>query len=241
VHALTRFTLSAVNERVLVVDDEPSVHEVIRAYLEREGFIVLSASDGREGLRMAEDRRPALIVLDLMLPDLSGEEIAREVRRRSDVPILMLTARSAEDDRVSGLELGADDYLTKPFSPRELVARIKAVLRRAPDADAPLLARMHLDDGSLVVDTDRHEVTLDGEPVVLTASEFRLLVALARHPGRVYTRLELVERLQGDDGAGNERAIDAHVKNLRRKLRDDPRHPRYVVTVHGVGYKLGVR
>jgi two-component system response regulator RegX3 len=230
-----------VNERVLVVDDEPSVHEVVRAYLEREGFIVLSATDGREGLRLAEDHRPALIVLDMMLPDLSGEEIAREVRRRSDVPILILTARSAEDDRVSGLELGADDYLTKPFSPRELVARIKAVLRRTADNDTPLLARMHLDDGSLVLDTDRHEVTLAGKPLELTASEFRLLVALARHPGRVYSRLELVERLQGHDVAGYERAIDAHVKNLRRKLGDDPRDPRYGVTVHGVGYKLGVR
>jgi DNA-binding response OmpR family regulator len=229
-----------VNERVLVVDDEPSVHEVVRAYLEREGFVVLSASDGREGLRMAEDRRPALIVLDLMLPDLSGEEIVREVRRRSDVPILMLTARSGEDDRVSGLELGADDYLTKPFSPRELVARIKAVLRRAPDNGAPLLSRIVLDDGSLVVDTDRHEVTRAGELVELTASEFRLLVALARHPGRVYSRPELVERLQGHDFPGYERTIDAHVKNVRRKLGDDPRDPRYVVTVHGVGYKLGV-
>jgi DNA-binding response OmpR family regulator len=229
-----------VNERVLVVDDEPSVHEVVRAYLEREGFVVLSASDGREGLRMAEDRRPALIVLDLMLPDLSGEEIVRAVRRRSDVPILMLTARSAEDDRVAGLELGADDYLTKPFSPRELVARIKAVLRRAPDNDAPLVSRMVLDDGSLVVDTDRHEVTLAGEPVELTASEFRLLVALARHPGRVYSRAELVERLQGNESGGYERTVDAHVKNLRRKLGDEPRNPRYVVTVHGVGYKLGV-
>ncbi|MDX6658100.1 MAG: hypothetical protein QOH62_2893 [Solirubrobacteraceae bacterium] len=228
------------NERVLVVDDEPSVHEVVRAYLEREGFVVLSASDGREGLRMAEERRPALIVLDLMLPDLSGEDIVREVRRRSDVPILMLTARSGEDDRVFGLELGADDYLTKPFSPRELVARIKAVLRRAPDNDAPLLSRIVLDDGSLVVDTDRHEVTLAGELVELTASEFRLLVALARHPGRVYSRPQLVERLQGHDFPGYERTIDAHVKNVRRKLGDDPRDPRYVITVHGVGYKLGV-
>jgi DNA-binding response OmpR family regulator len=229
-----------VNERVLVVDDEPSVHEVVRAYLEREGFIVLSASDGREALRLAEERRPALIVLDLNLPDVSGEDIAREVRRRSDVPILMLTARSGEDDRVSGLELGADDYLTKPFSPRELVARIKAVLRRAADNDAPLLARMYLDDGSLVLDTDRHEVTLAGERVELTASEFRLLVALARHPGRVYSRTELVERLPGHESGGYERTIDAHVKNLRRKLGDEPRNPRYVVTVHGVGYKLGV-
>ena len=224
-----------------MVDDEPSVHVVVRAYLEREGFVVLSAGDGREGLRLAEERRPALIVLDLMLPDVSGEELAREVRRRSDVPILMLTARSAEEDRVAGLELGADDYLTKPFSARELVARIKAVLRRAPESDAPLLARMHFDDGSLVVDTDRHEVTVAGTAVELTASEFRLLVALARHPGRVYSRAELVERLQGQDGAGHARTIDRHVKNLRRKLGEDPRNPHYVVTVQGVGYKLGVR
>lgn len=230
-----------VNECVLIVDDEPSVHDVVRAYLEREGFLVLSAANGQEALRLAHERRPALIVLDLMLPDLSGEEVVRDVRRYSDVPILMLTARSAEDDRVAGLELGADDYLTKPFSARELVARVKAVLRRAPERDAPLLELIRLDDGALVVDAALHEVTVRGRPVELTPSEFRLLVALARHPGRVYSRLELVERLQGHDFAGYERTIDAHVKNLRRKLGDDSRKPRWIVTVQGFGYKLGVR
>jgi DNA-binding response OmpR family regulator len=229
-----------VNERILIVDDEASIHEVARAYLERDGFIVYSAYDGREGLDIALTKRPALIVLDLMLPDLSGEEICNEVRSRSDVPILMLTAKSTEDQRIAGLQLGADDYLVKPFSPRELVARIKAILRRS-GGEVPLVEQMRFDQGRLVIDQVRHEVLIDSEPVELTATEYKLLSALASYPGRAYSRLELVNRVEGHDFEGYERTIDAHVKNLRRKIELDPQHPRYVETVRGVGYRLGVK
>jgi DNA-binding response OmpR family regulator len=228
------------NERILIIDDEPSIHEVARAYLERDGFIVYSAHDGREGLDLALTKRPALIVLDLMLLDLSGEEICKEVRSRSDVPVLMLTAKSSENERVAGLGIGADDYLVKPFSPRELVARIKAILRRA-GGEAPAAAQLRFDEGALVIDDVRHQVLVDGEAVELTASEYKLLHALAQYPGKVYSRLELVNRVQGHDFEGYERTIDAHVKNLRHKLEPDPRHPRYVQTVQGVGYRLGVK
>lgn len=229
------------NERILIVDDEASIHEVARAYLERDGFIVYSAHDGREGLDLALTKRPALIVLDLMLPDISGEDICKEVRSRSDVPILMLTAKSTEDQRVAGLSLGADDYLVKPFSPRELVARIKAILRRSTGGEMPLLEQLRFDEGRLVIDGVRHEVLRDGEPVELTASEFKLLSTLAQHPGRVYSRLELINRVQGHDFEGYERTIDAHVKNLRHKIEPDARDPRYIETVHGIGYRLGVK
>jgi DNA-binding response OmpR family regulator len=229
------------NERILIVDDEPSIHEVARAYLERDGFIVYSALDGREGLDLALTKRPALIVLDLMLPDVSGEEICKQLRSRSDVPILMLTAKSSEDQRVAGLQLGADDYLVKPFSPRELVARVKAILRRSAGGEMPLVERVRFDDGRLEIDTLRHEVLIAGEPVELTPSEYKLLLAVAQYPGRVYSRFELINRVQGHDFEGYERTIDAHIKNLRHKIEPDPRHPRYVETVHGVGYRLGVK
>ena len=229
------------NERILIVDDEPSIHEVARAYLERDGFIVYSARDGREGLDLALTKRPALIVLDLMLPDISGEEICKHVRDRSDVPILMLTAKSSEDQRVAGLSLGADDYLVKPFSPRELVARIKAILRRSTGSEMPLVEQQRFYEDRLVIDDVRHEVLIDGQLVDLTATEYKLLSALAQYPGRVYSRFELVNRVQGHDFEGYERTIDAHVKNLRHKIEPDPGHPRYVETVHGVGYRLGVK
>jgi two-component system OmpR family response regulator len=228
------------NERVLVVDDEPSVQEVARAYLEREGFIVHSAMSGNDALAAIERKPPELIILDLMLPGVSGEEIAARVRERSDVPILMLTAKAAEQQRLRGFELGADDYLSKPFSPRELVARVKAILRRAGEADAPLSALATFDDGRLRIDELRHEVHVNGRIIDLTPTEFRLLATLAGYPGRVYSRFELINRVQGTDFEGYERTIDAHVKNLRRKLEQDPAAPRYVQTVHGIGYRLGV-
>ena len=229
------------NERILIIDDERSTHEVVRAYLEREGFIVYGASDGREGLALALSKRPQLVVLDLMLPDISGEEICRRLRDRSDVAILMLTAKSSEDQRVEGLQLGADDYLTKPFSPRELVARVKAVLRRTGDGEMPLVELLRFDSGRLEIDSVRHEVRVDGEPVDLTLSEYKLLLALAQFPGRAYSRLELVNRVEGYDFEGYQRTIDAHVKNLRHKIESDPHRPRYVQTVPGVGYRLGLR
>ena len=228
------------NERILIIDDEPSVHDVVRAYLERDGFIVYGASDGEHGLDLALTKRPDFVVLDLMLPDISGEEICRRLRERSDVPILMLTAKSSEDQRVAGLQLGADDYLTKPFSPRELVARVKSVLRRSGHGQMPLTAQLRFDGGRLEIDDVRHEVRVAGEPVDLTPSEYKLLLALAQYPGRAYSRFELINRVQGHDFEGYERTIDAHVKNLRRKIEPDPRQPHYVETVQGIGYRLGL-
>ena len=229
------------NKKIVVIDDEPSVQEVVRGYLEKDGYLVYVAGDGREGLALAERTKPGLIVLDLMLPDVSGEEICREIRSRSDVPILMLTAKASEDERVGGLALGADDYLTKPFSPRELVARVRAVLRRTQGVEAPLVEVLSFDDGELEIDTVQHEVRRDGQTVELTPNEYRLLVTLARYPGRVYSRFELINHVQGYDFEGYERTIDAHVKNLRKKIEPDPRHPRYVETVFGIGYRLAKR
>jgi DNA-binding response OmpR family regulator len=229
------------NKKIVVIDDEPSVQEVVRGYLEKDGYLVYVAGNGRDGLALAERAKPGLIVLDLMLPDVSGEEICREIRTRSDVPILMLTAKASEDERVGGLALGADDYLTKPFSPRELVARVRAVLRRTQGAEMPLVEVLSFDEGALEIDTVQHEVRRDGELVELTPNEYRLLVTLARYPGRVYSRFELINHVQGYDFEGYERTIDAHVKNLRKKIEPDPKHPRYVETVFGVGYRLAKR
>ena len=225
------------NKKVVVIDDDPSVQEVTRAYLERDGYLVYVAGTASEGLAVAERVRPGLIVLDLMLPDRSGEEICREIRERSDVPILMLTAKASEDERVAGLALGADDYLTKPFSPRELVARVRAILRRT-QTETPLVELISFDGGALEIDTVQHEVRRDGQTVELTPNEYKLLQTLARYPGRVYSRFELVNHVQGYEYEGYERTIDAHVKNLRRKIEPDPKHPRYVETVFGVGYRL---
>jgi DNA-binding response OmpR family regulator len=226
------------NKRVVVVDDEPSVQEVVRAYLEKDGYHVFVAGTGADGLALSERIKPGLVVLDLMLPDRSGEEICREIRSRSDVPILMLTAKASEEERVQGLALGADDYLVKPFSPRELVLRVRAILRRTQGGDVPLVAVLSFDGGALEIDTVQHEVRSQGREVDLTPNEYRLLVTLARYPGRVYSRFELINHVQGYEYEGYERTIDAHVKNLRKKIEPDPRHPRYVETVFGIGYRL---
>jgi DNA-binding response OmpR family regulator len=226
------------NKRVVVVDDEPSVQEVVRAYLEKDGYHVFVAGTGAEGLALAERIKPGLVVLDLMLPDRSGEEICREIRERSDIPILMLTAKASEEERVQGLALGADDYLVKPFSPRELVLRVRAILRRTQGGETPLVATLSFDEGKLEIDTVQHEVRSQGEAVELTPNEYRLLVTLARYPGRAYSRFELINHVQGYEYEGYERTIDAHVKNLRKKIEPDPRHPRYVETVFGIGYRL---
>lgn len=225
------------NKKVVVVDDDTSVQEVTRAYLERDGYLVYVAGTAAEGLAVAERVKPGLVVLDLMLPDRSGEDVCREIRERSDVPILMLTAKASEDERVAGLALGADDYLTKPFSPRELVARVRAILRRT-QIETPLVELLSFDDGALEIDTVQHEVRREGEPVELTPNEYKLLQTLARYPGRVYSRFELINHVQGYEYEGYERTIDAHVKNLRKKIEPDPKHPRYVETVFGAGYRL---
>jgi DNA-binding response OmpR family regulator len=220
--------------RVLVVDDEPRILQLVRDYLERAGFAVSTAREGPEALMRARQDRPDLIVLDLGLPGLDGLEVTRLLRRDSGVPIIMLTARDDETDKVVGLELGADDYVTKPFSPRELAARVRAVLRRhAADASGDVIRA-----GDVVLDVPRLRIEVAGRAVSLTATEFQLLTALARQPGRVFTRSQLLDAIHGVAFESYERAIDAHVKNIRRKLEPDPRTPRYLLTVYGVGYRL---
>jgi DNA-binding response OmpR family regulator len=227
------------NERILVIDDDVVVQEVARGCLEREGFIVYDATEGQAGLAVASLRTPSLVVLDLMLPDVSGETVLQELRRRSRVPILVLSAKGDTEHRVQGLGLGADDYLAKPFSPRELVARVKALLRRAHGhlTERSVLA---FDGGRLEIDTLRHEIRADGERREVTPTEFDLLHVLSQYPGRVYSRDEIAYRLRGHDFEGDERVVDVHVRNLRRKIELDPARPRRVETVRGVGYRLGV-
>jgi two-component system alkaline phosphatase synthesis response regulator PhoP len=223
-------------ETILVVDDEPKILKTVRAYLENAGFRVATADDGQMALTVYRHERPALVILDLGLPGMDGLDVARTLRRDSNVPIIMLTARVDEADKLIGLELGSDDYVTKPFSPRELVARVRAVLRRTSgereQAPVPVVA------GDVVIDMERRQVTVSDQPVELTPTEFELLVVLARHPGRVFTRLELLDRVQGYAFEGYERTVDAHVKNLRQKIEPDPKQPRYLLTVYGVGYRF---
>ena len=221
---------------ILLVEDEKAIRDAVAAYLERENYRVTPAGDGQSALEEFEKHSFDLIILDLMLPKLSGERVCRAVRETSDVPIIMLTAKGEVEDRIIGLELGADDYLIKPFSPRELVARVRALFRRAHSEAEPKVEVLDFKD--LVIDISGHKVTVEGREVDLTASEFKLLTTLARYPGRVYTRMELVEKVLGYDFEGYERTIDSHVKNLRAKLGDDPRNPRWLYTVHGVGYRF---
>ncbi len=221
---------------ILVVDDDRKIVELVQLYLEKDGYHVLVAQDGLQALDVARKKQPDLVVLDLMLPGLDGLDVCRILRSESRVPIIMLTARTTEDDRLIGLDLGADDYVTKPFSPRELIARVRAVLRRTLDA-APG-EQGHIAIGDLLVDRHGHEVTRQGQPVPLTPTEFQLLLTLAEQPGRTFTRLELLERAFGTDFEGFERNVDVHVKNLRKKIEPDPQRPTYIQTVYGVGYKL---
>jgi two-component system OmpR family response regulator len=224
---------------VLVVDDEPGIVDIAGAYLRQAGFTVRIAATGARALEAAAAQPPDLVVLDLKLPDIPGEEVCARLRRSSAVPILMLTAKSGEENRLRGLALGADDYLVKPFSPRELVARVRAILRRAGSEPGPAADVLVLDGGRLEIDLAGHRAHVAGNVAPLTASEFRLLVALARQPGRAWSRFDLLEALQGPDVAGFERTIDAHVKNLRRKLESaSPGGGAYVETVYGVGYRL---
>ena len=219
---------------ILVVDDEPRITQLVRDYLERAGFAVVTAGDGREALMRTRTQRPDLVVLDLGLPNVDGLDVTRQLRREADVPIIMLTARDDETDKLVGLELGADDYVTKPFSPRELVARVRAVLRRRDRAREDDVLRV----GDLVLDVPRMRLEIAGRAVELTATEFALLGAMARQPGRVFTRAQLLDAIHGVAFESYERAIDAHVKNLRRKIEPAPHDPRYLLTVYGVGYRL---
>ncbi|RPI84363.1 MAG: DNA-binding response regulator [Chloroflexi bacterium] len=220
---------------ILIVEDEPELVRILRSYLEQAGFSVITAGRGDSGLSSWESKRPDLVILDLSLPGRDGLDVAREIRRKSDTPIIMVTARVEETDRLIGLELGADDYITKPFSPREVVARVRAVLRRAGAIPtAPHLIRF----GDLEVDLDGHAVRQSGLEVDLTPTEFNLLSVLAGQPGRVFSRLQLLESAQGTAYEGYERTIDAHIKNLRAKIEPDPKNPKYIETVFGVGYRM---
>ncbi len=223
------------NETILVVDDEPKIVQLARDYLEKSGFKVLTSGDGQQALAMARRERPDLIVLDLMLPGMDGLDVCRAIRRESDVPIIMLTARAEETDQLIGLELGADDYITKPFSPRALVARVRALLRRA---HGNLLQEETLRGGDLELDLRRKQLKLKGEIVHLTRSEFLLLETLAKHPGQPLSREQLLEKLHGVVFDGVDRSVDSHIKNLRRKIEPDPADPIYIQTVYGFGYKF---
>jgi DNA-binding response OmpR family regulator len=225
-------------QTILVVDDEARIVKLVRDYLERAGFHVLTARDGETALTVARVEQPDLIVLDLMLPGTDGLDVCRRLRRESGVPIIMLTARVEEADRIVGLELGADDYVTKPFSPRELVARVRATLRRASGEMGPVTV---LRAGDVELDTDALTASVGGQAVDLTPTEFHLLAALVRQPGRIFSREQLLEAIHGVAADSYDRSVDSHVKNIRRKIEPDPRKPRYIQTVYGVGYRFSER
>jgi DNA-binding response OmpR family regulator len=238
-YACKGFGLGGTTATVLLVEDERKLRELVRSYLEGAGLAVMSTDSGAEAISMARSSLPDLIVLDLGLPDIPGEEVAREVATSCPTPMLILTARTAESDRIAGLELGADDYVTKPFSPRELVLRVQAILRRTGPREA-MSGISGFGGGTLVIDEHRRIVCVDGTDVQLTATEWGILLSLAVMPGRVYSRYELINRVRSYEFEGYERTIDSHVKNLRRKLGDDPAHPRIIQTVVGGGYRLGL-
>jgi two-component system alkaline phosphatase synthesis response regulator PhoP len=222
------------SKRVLVVDDDVKTVELVKLYLSRDGYSVMTANDGTEALRLSRQSHPDLIVLDLMLPGTDGLEVCRSIRSESDVPIIMLTARTTDEDKLTGLNLGADDYVSKPFSPRELAARVRTVLRRLPGERGPA----EIKRGELVLNFLKQEVSFAGKPLNLTPVEFKLLGVLVREAGRVFSRAELVEKALGYDYRGFDRTIDVHILNLRRKLEPDPVHPKYIKTAYGAGYRF---
>jgi DNA-binding response OmpR family regulator len=225
--------------RILVVEDELKIQQIVRAYLEKEGFEVVTAADGLKALEAAKASRPDLIVLDLMLPGLPGEEVLSRLRQTSDVPVIILSAKSSEDERIFGLNIGADDYLIKPFSPRELVARVLAHLRRSKPAGASRETRLSFNGGRLAILPDQHQVLREEQAVNLTPTEFKMLLLLAQAPGRVFSRAQLLEQAQGYSFEGYDRTVDSHIKNLRQKIEPNPNEPLFIQTVFGVGYKFG--
>ncbi|API93257.1 DNA-binding response regulator [Virgibacillus pantothenticus] len=226
--------------KLLIVDDEEIIREVLQAYFEKEGWDILFAENGLEALKQIKEGKPDIIILDLMLPDISGEEVCRLTRKDSDVPIIMLTAKSAEDDIINGIVIGADDYVTKPFSPREVVVRAKGLLRRVSATKRK--DQLSFNNQQLMIDHIKKEVIFDGEIVALTPNEYKLLITMASYPGRVYSRGDLLVKIQEDEALffeGYERSIDTHIKNLRKKVEYDSRNPNYILTVFGMGYKFG--
>ncbi len=226
-------------KKILVVDDEKKLVEVVRSYLEHEGYEVYAAYDGQQALSLFEKVEPSFVILDLMLPDVSGEEICMIIRKQSRVPIIMLTAKVEEEDVLKGLDIGADDYVTKPFSPKQLIARVKTILRRVSEEPVALSNTLSFKDGDLVIDSVKHGVKKLGEVVNLTPNEYRILLTLIKYPQKTFTRDELIGIALGEDFDGFDRTIDTHIKNLRQKIESDPKRPVYVQTVYGVGYKFG--
>lgn len=224
---------------ILVIDDEVKIAQVVKSYLESAGYKAICAEDGGKGLALFDKESPSLVVLDLMLPDMSGEEVCKAIRRKSRVPVIMLTAKIEENDVIHGLQIGADDYVTKPFSPRQLMARIEAVLRRVSEDAVPLAAEFSYDDGELILDGLRHQVRKDGQDIALTPNEYKILMTMAKYPTKVFTREELISYALGDEFNGYDRVIDTHIKNIRQKLGDDSKTPKYIVTIHGIGYRFG--
>ena len=226
-------------KKVLIVDDEPKIVEAVAAYLENSGYTAITASDGEKALLLVEKMNPDLVVLDLMLPKISGEEVCKAIRKISRIPIIMLTAKIDEDDKINGFNIGADDYVTKPFSPRELMARINSLLRRSDEGVSPLFDKMSWNNNDLEVDVESYTVRKLGELVNLTPNEFKLLCAMIKYPKKTFTREELIEVAFGLNYDGFDRTIDSHIKNLRSKIEDDTANPCYIVTVRGIGYKFG--
>ena len=223
---------------ILIVEDDPKIAHIVKVYLEGAGFRTVHAGQGKDALEAAKKEKPLLIILDLMLPDMTGEELCLQLKEIADVPVIMLTAKSSEEERVAGFALGADDYVVKPFSPRELVFRVKAVLKRFQKGDLSGSEPMSFNNGSLLVDGQTYTATLKGNPVRLTSTEFKLLFTLAGSPDRVFTRGELVEKALGYQFEGYERSVDAHIKNVRRKLEEDSQNPVFIHTIYGVGYRF---
>lgn len=225
--------------KVLLIEDELKIQQIVKAYLEKEGFEVFTAGDGLKGLAAAKEFRPDLVILDLMLPGLSGEDLLARLRQTSEVPVIILSAKSTEEERIFGLNIGADDYLVKPFSPRELVARVQAHLRRRQSTSQPATTLRTFNEGLLAIDEARHEVLANQKPVNLTPTEFKILRTLSKTPGQVFKRSHLVEQVQGYSFDGYDRTMDSHIKNLRQKIEPNPNEPVFIVTVFGVGYKFG--
>lgn len=231
--------MAARQQRILVVDDEVKIAEVVRSYLEKSGYEVFEAYNCAQAQGVLDAQQPDLMILDLMLPDMSGEEFCKLVRKKSRIPIIMLTAKVEEADILKGLDIGADDYITKPFSVRQLVARVQALLRRSGNESVPLTNLLSFNDSDLVIEALKHEVRKQGELVNLTPNEFKILMTLAATPHKVFTREALIESALGMDFDGYDRTVDSHIKNLRQKIESDTKNPKYILTVHGVGYRFG--
>ncbi|MFT9494441.1 response regulator transcription factor [Anaerosolibacter sp.] len=227
------------SKSILVVEDEKKILEVIQAYLKNEGFDVLIAEDGENALEIINREQVHLVILDLMLPKISGEDVCRKIRTMSDIPIIMLTARAEEDDKIEGLAIGADDYMTKPFSPRELIGRVRALIRRSYREEQPLADFLSYNHGDLEVDVKRMLVKKNGDILNFTPNEFKLLYVFLVNPGQIFTREQLIEKAFGYDYDGFDRTIDTHIKNIRQKIENDPKNPVYILTVYGMGYKFG--